>query len=167
MTACFRSARQIGQNVVGNDMGKVMRWIRPIAVWLAAALLAALLGSLLQTQINLYDLQQLGAKISWPDRFATSGQDLLGFGPAWFGLVAIGFAIALPVAAWIVHRNGRRLFWFALAGAAAVAAILGLMSLLLGIMPIAAARQWPGCLAMLLTGVAGGWSAGWWLRPRA
>jgi hypothetical protein len=148
------------------DMGKVMRWIRPIAVWLVAALLAAVLGSLLQTQINLYDLQRLGADIGWSERWATSGQDLLGFGPAWFGLVAIGFAIALPVAAWIVHRYGRRAFWFTLAGACAVAAILTSMSLLLGIMPIAAAREWPGFGGMLLTGAAGGCFGGWLLARR-
>ncbi len=137
-----------------------MRWVRPIAVWLVASLLAAITGSLVQTQVNLYALQRMGAPISWADRAATSWQDLLGFAPMWLGLVAIGFAIALPVAAWIAHRYGRRLLWFALAGGVAVLVILLSMNALLGITPIAAARKVPGLLLLALSGALGGVLAG-------
>jgi MFS family permease len=136
-----------------------------MVAWLFASLLAAVAGSLAQTQINLLALQQLGAPISWADRAATSGEDLLGFAPAWLGLVAIGFAVALPVSAWIARRYGRRLFWFALAGGAAVLVILLSMNALLGITPVAAARTITGLLLMAASGALGGALAGLLTRP--
>ncbi len=143
-----------------------MRWVRPIAVWLAASLLAAIVGSLVQTQVNLYALQRMGAPISWAERITTSGQDLLGFAPMWLGLVAIGFAVALPVAAWIAHRYGRRLLWFVLAGGAAILVILLSMNALLGITPIAASRKVPGMLLLALSGALGGALAGMYTGRR-
>ena len=50
--------------------------------------------------------------------------------------------------------------------ACTVAAILGSMNMLLGIMPISGGREWPGFLGMSLTGAAGGWFGGWLLAGR-
>ncbi|MCB1629873.1 MAG: hypothetical protein KDI48_19240 [Xanthomonadales bacterium] len=145
-----------------------MRWWRRLSAWLAGSLAAAVLGSLLQTQLNLAALSRLGASIDWPVRMQASVHDLLGFGPTWWALLLAGFLVALPVAAWLTARRGQRSVWYALGGAMAVVAILCSMRTLLGITVVAAARHWPGFLCLSLAGAVGAWASGRWLsaRPR-
>lgn len=145
-----------------------MRWLRRLSAWLGGAMLAAVLGSSVQTQFNLAELQALGASIDLSTRWSATLHDLSGFTPAWWGLLVAGFALALPMAAWLSQRHGLRDQWYALAGAMTVVAILCSMRTLLGITVVAAARHWPGFLCLSLAGAVGAWAAGRWLsaRPR-
>lgn len=144
-----------------------MRWWRRVSALLAGSLAAAVLGTLLQTQVNLHALARLGADIDWSVRGQASVHDLLGFGPTWWALLLAGFLIALPVAAWLSHRFGQRALCFALAGAVCVIVILQSMHALLAITPVAAARGWPGFIGLVLTGAAGAWASGRWLADPA
>lgn len=79
-----------------------------IASFVVAVLVTTALGSILQTQINLAELQALGAPVPVDVRLRTTGQDLLGFTPAYAGLVTASFLVSLPAAAWVARRRERR-----------------------------------------------------------
>ena len=128
--------------------------------WLAAVVVAALLGSIVQTQFNLQALVDLGLAIPLQLRLQTTWLDLLRFTPAYAAIVAISFALALPVAAWLLHRWPRRRWLLLLAGASAIVTALVLMQLLLKLTAIAAARSLWGVFALALAGALGGWVFG-------
>lgn len=131
--------------------------LRLCGAWLAAVLLAAALGTLAQTQVNLAALQALGAEIPFALRLRTSAQDLLGFGPGWAGVIAAGFLVALPAAAWLARwRPAWRGALCALAGGVAVLVALLAMRQVFSLMPLSAARGLGGTLALALAGALGG-----------
>ncbi len=124
---------------------------------LFAVLLASTLGSVVQTQFNLANLQALGAPMSLAVRLHTTALDLLGFSPLFAVLVLLGFIVALP-AATLLSRSwpvGRWLV-FALAGAAAVWAAMSLANSLAP-MPtlIGANRSLAGTLGLMACGSLG------------
>ena len=132
---------------------------RLLLAFFLAVVLAALLGSITQTQFNLAALQALGAPIPLGVRLGTTAQDVLGFGPTFALLAAAGFLFALPLAAWCSRRL-LTLRWpiFLLAGALAVWAALTLANALAP-MPtlVAANRSMAGTVALMLAGSAGAW----------
>lgn len=128
--------------------------------WLAAVLIATLLGSIVQTQFNLQALVDLGLAIPLHLRLQTTWLDLLRFTPAYAAIVAISFALAFPVAAWMVRRWPRQRWLIALSGASAIMTALVVMHLLLKLTAIAAARSLWGVLALALAGALGAWVFG-------
>jgi MFS family permease len=143
-----------------------------IASFLGAVLVSTALGSILQTQINLAELQALGAPVPMDVRVRTTGQDLLGFTPAYAGLVTGSFLVSLPAAVWVATRLGLRRPWPPTGWALhAVAAALGLavafqIADAVAPMPtlIAATRSVAGTACMLLSAVAGGLCFAFWPR---
>lgn len=132
--------------------------LRAVFAYLVAVLVTALVGSVVQTQFNLAALATLGAEIDPGLRLSTTLDDLLGFTPAWGGIVAVGLLLALPLAAWLGRRwPAWRTALCGLAGAVAVFTALGLMRLALGLSAVAAARSVGGLLALVLAGALGGW----------
>lgn len=135
-----------------------MRVLKVIAAWLAAVAATTALGSVVQTQFNLAELQALGVPVPAAVRLHTTGLDLAGFGPPFAALVAIGFMVAFLVTAllrrWLTRGRGAL---YALAGAAAVSAMLAIMIVLFELVPIAAARGATGFTALALCGATGGW----------
>lgn len=124
------------------------------AAWLAAVLLAAALGSIVQSQYNLAALRELGVPV--PPRLAleTTLADLAGFAPRYGLLVGAGFIVALPLAGWLGRRwPGGRGLLYGLAGALAVALIPLTMTALMGISGIAASR-FPGAVFWMSAGGA-------------
>lgn len=140
-------------------------WMQRVGAWLLAVLVAGAVGSVIHTQRILAELSALGAQASFGLRLQTTAQDLLGFGPTWTALVAAGFLIALPVAALLARwRPAWRGFLFPLAGAVAVVTALVLMRQLLGLMPVAAARDSLGLLLFAFAGALGGAVYAWRTR---
>lgn len=131
--------------------------LRTLLYFLMAVLLASALGSVLQTQFNLANLQALGAPMSLSVRLHTTGLDLLGFSPTFAVLVLLGFVFALPSASLLTRSwpAGRWLL-FALAGALAVLAAMALANALLP-MPtlIGANRTLAGTLGLMACGSLG------------
>lgn len=141
--------------------------LRPLLAYLAATLITAALGSLIQTQFNLAALQALGAPISPSVRLETSAQDLIGFAPLWAAVLALGFLIAFVTALLISHPLPRhRATLLIAAGTVSVFATLWLMQLALPIAVIAATRDGAGFVLMGLTGAVGGWVFAWLSRRR-
>lgn len=133
----------------------MLRWRGRILRWLFAVLVASVLGSVLQTQFNLAALADLGQSISWSQRGYVTLLDLGRFAPQYAGIVAVGFLIALPVAARLLQRWPRQRWLLPLAGAVAVCAALVIMRWQLGLTPIAAARGPWGMGALILSGAVG------------
>lgn len=134
---------------------KALKWFLS---WFAAVLITAGLGSVVQTQFNLYRLQALGVPIGWMTRLETTASDLLGFAPVWAIIVALGLLIALFSASFLASQwpAGSR-FLHVLAGFAAPLAALLIMEVMLPVTPVAAARNWAGVVAISLPGALGGW----------
>ncbi|MBQ0744186.1 MAG: hypothetical protein KBT85_12885, partial [Pseudomonas sp.] len=91
--------------------------LRVLFFFLLSVLVATVLGTLMQSQLNLYELQQLGTPISLEQRMVTSLRDLTGFTPIFALMVTVTFICALPLAAGMarIFKPWRGLL-FALAG---------------------------------------------------
>jgi hypothetical protein len=128
-------------------------------IWLAAVLVTTAIGSVIQTQINLAAVQAMGGPVPWGLRLQTTAQDLMGFTPAFAGIVAGAFLFALPAAVWVAPRVRP----LPLLGVTALAAAVGLalafqVADAFAPMPtlIAATRSVSGTAWMLLSALAGG-----------
>ena len=133
----------------------VVRWI---VGWAVAVVVAAALGSIIQTQYNLARLAGLGESFSTRTRLDTTLFDLVSFAPTYAVVMALALLIALVVAGVLVRYLGRwPMALFVLAGFAAVAAALGLMSAMLPVTVISAARSAGGFILLCLAGALGAW----------
>lgn len=141
-----------------------------LAAWLVAASITALIGSIVQTQFNLAAVAALDGPVPLQLRLETTVLDLAGFAPALTLIVAAGFAIAFPVAAFLERRwtlaRARRTALYALAGATAVATPIFLMNSLLPITAIAATRAPAGLLLLWAAGALGGSAFAALVEPR-
>lgn len=135
------------------------RWTAHLLPLLLALVLAAAWGSVVQTQWNLQALVGLGLEIPLADRLRTTGQDLMGFAPAYAGILAAGWLPALAVAAFIARRwwpSGRTPLLAAAAGVGMVAAIRTIDAVAPMPVFIDATRHLPGLLAMAIGAVIAG-----------
>ncbi len=133
------------------------RKLRTSLYFLLAVLLASVLGSMLQTQFNLANLEALGAPMPLAVRLHTTGLDLLSFSPTLAILVLLGFVFALPAASLLTqHWPAGRWLLFALAGALAVWSALALANAMLP-MPtlIGANRSLAGTAGLMVCGSFG------------
>ena len=132
-----------------------MRWL---LAWLAAVVMATLLGSIIQTQFNLARIAALDAPVPLGLRLQTTLLDLVHFAPLWAVIVALGMLIALVVALPLARRWPHwRTGLFTLAGFLAVATALMVMNAMLPVTAVGAARTLTGLVAMSLAGALGGW----------
>lgn len=131
--------------------------MRVLFGYLMAVVSAYVLASLLATQLVLWDVAAMGVPVNLADRLHASSHDLVGLAPTFGALLAIGFLIAFPVAGGIIRwLPGLRVLGFTLAGAVAMLVLLSALQILLGVMPLAAARTWTGTCLMVLAGAMGG-----------
>lgn len=134
------------------------RWPRHLAPLLVAWLLAAAWGSVVQTQWNLQALVNLGVDIPATERAIATWQDLIGFAPLYAGILAAGWLVALPVAAFLARRwpSWRSPLLAAAAGAGMVAAVRAVDAVAPMPVFIDATRHLPGLLAMAAGAVIAG-----------
>lgn len=141
-----------------HDAPRRRRWTSHLLPLLLALVIAAAWGSVVQTQWNLQGLAGLGLDIPWADRLLTTGQDLMGFAPAYAALLAIGWLPALAVAAFLARRwpAARATLLALAAGAGMVAAIRTVDAVAPMPVFIDATRHLPGLLVMALGAVIAG-----------
>ncbi len=135
-----------------------MKFLKLLLPWLAATLVTAAAGSVIQTQFNLAAITALGVPVPPALRLRTTLQDLAGFAPLLAAVAGAGLLIALPAAAWLVRRLQRPGLLYTLAGAVAVATAILLMNALLSVTAIGATRSLAGFLALAACGALGGWT---------
>lgn len=133
----------------------VIRWL---LAWLAAVIVTAVAGSIIQTQLNLARIVALGTPVGLDERVETTLQDLIGFAPVWGIIVAGGLLVALLVASALARRWPRfSVGLHVLAGFLAPLVALVIMEAMMPVTVVAAARTWTGALMISLPGAAGGW----------
>jgi hypothetical protein len=136
-----------------------MKFARVLLAWLAATIVTAATGSIVQTQFNLAAIAALGAPAPLPLRLQTTLHDLAGFAPVFAGITAAGFLVAFLVAGLLLRFwPARRAFLYSLAGAAAISAAILLMNAMLPVTAIAATRSLPGIFALAAAGALGGYA---------
>lgn len=125
-----------------------------------AVFAAYVLASLLATQVVLQDLVAMGVEVDFETRLRASLHDLLGLASTYLLLVFLAFILAMPAAAVLVRLHlipGSRNLWFSLAGLAALILLNVIMRQVLGVWPLAAAREWGGLLLQGFAGAVGGY----------
>lgn len=136
-------------------MKAALRWVLALV---AGVVTAAVAGSVIQTQLNLARLAALDTPISLATRLDTTLFDLVHFAPIYAIIVAMAFLVALLVASGLARAIGRGWQTLHLAGGfAAIATALGVMSLMLPVTAIAAARSTTGFILLCVGGALGGW----------
>jgi len=135
-------------------------WKRRLLAAGAAIATGAVLGSLVQTQINLAALVDLGVMVTPGQRMAALGHDLVYFAPVYAVLLAAILVPSFVITAGALGRLQWRwpTVWYALGAALGLWAGLALVNHLAP-MPtlIAATRYWPGLLMMMATAGVSGW----------
>jgi hypothetical protein len=136
-----------------------MKFLKLVLAWLAATMVTAATGSVIQTQFNLAAIAAVGADVPFGVRLQTTLHDLAGFAPMFAGITAAGFLVAFVAAGLLARRwPARRTLLYASAGAAAIAAAILLINAQLPMTPIGATRQLAGLLALAAAGGLGGWA---------
>ena len=145
-----------------------LAWRRRFVAFGAAWLLAAVWGSVVQTQFNLAALTALGVEIAPALRLHTTLQDVLGFGPAYAGIVLAAWLPAFAAAAWLARRwPAWRIVLYALAaGVGLVVAIRSVDAAAPMPVLIDATRGLAGLLAMTLGSALAGVGFAHATRPR-
>lgn len=132
---------------------------RNLLPWLIAVLVTSVLGSLVQSTLNLLNLLDMGSYATWDDWQRTIAKDLVSFAPFYALLVGVAFLIAFPGALWLARKwpSGRSVL-LGLSGAAGLAAAFFVANKLTPIPTlISATRHILGLIAMLSTGFIGAW----------
>jgi prepilin signal peptidase PulO-like enzyme (type II secretory pathway) len=128
-----------------------------VKAFVPAVLVTYVLASIMVTQAALASVAALGLEIGLDIRLQTTLQDLLGMTASYLPLIAVAFALGLPVAARLSRPfAGSRALLFAVAGFTAIIALHVIMKTVLGISAIGATRTLPGLLGQGLAGAVGG-----------
>lgn len=122
-----------------------------------------ILGSLIQTQLNLSALIDLGVPLTWSDRFQTTLHDLAHFAPVYFILFGLSFVISQSIAVRIASKAqsgaaASKKLWCTLGAAVGLLATFKLVDSLVP-MPtlVAATRSLSGLLWMLVPAALSGY----------
>ena len=132
--------------------------LRALDGYLAAVLAAYVAAAAAQTQSVMARLGDMDVDVGLGERLGGTAQDIAGMTTTYLPMIAIGFAIAFPVAAAVIRRVPRwRPVGYALAGGVAVLMIHVLLNWTLSITPVSAARSSLGLTVQALCGAFGGW----------
>lgn len=131
--------------------------------YLIAVVGTGLLGSVMQTQLNLARLRDIGPPVDLLTRWHSTWYDIIHFSPLLMLLSAVTFALALPVAHLVTRWQLRQYAaWCGLSGAAGFYVMLQVID---GVAPmptlIAATRATPGLLLIVGCGFVGGLLYAW------
>lgn len=133
--------------------------LRLILAFLAAIVVSAALAAAASTQFVLAGLSSVGVEIGIGDRLSMTAHDIMGMGPTYLPIIAAGFLVAFGVAALVIRYllPGWSVLGYTLAGFTAMLAIILIMILAFGLVPIAGARSMAGMFSQCLAGAVGGY----------
>lgn len=131
---------------------------RILIAFVTAVIAATLLGSVLQTQINLVAMHDIAPPINFSIRVENSLYDIVHFGPL-FGLIVLcTFVGAIAAAELLAHlTKSYRMLWLVAGCAIGLFVAFKVVDLIAPVPTfIAATRTLGGTLVMLLSALAGG-----------
>ncbi len=132
---------------------------RNLLPWLIAVIVTSVLGSLVQSTLNLFNLREMGSYATWGDWQRTIIRDLLSFAPFYALLVGAAFLIAFPGGLWLARKwpAGRSLL-LGVAGTIGLAVAFLIANKATPIPTLISATRDPlGLIAMLSTAFIGAW----------
>lgn len=130
--------------------------LRVLKAFFPALLLAYVVASVLATASVMDSLRGMGVEVTAHTQLQATWHDLLGMSTSYLLLILVAFVIALPVAALLSKQlGGWRLPLFLLAGAVALLALHLLLSAVMQVTPVAAARTAAGLAGQCLAGALG------------
>ncbi|MCA1778481.1 MAG: PQQ-dependent sugar dehydrogenase [Xanthomonadaceae bacterium] len=132
---------------------------RNLLPWFFAMLVTSVLGSLVQSTLNLLGVLEMGSYATWGDWQRTIVKDLLSFAPFYALLVGGAFLFAFPVGLWLARKwPGGRSVLLGIAGTTGLAVAFFIGNTVTPIPTlISATRDIFGLIAMLATGFIGAW----------
>lgn len=137
---------------------KISSVSRVLGGYAVAVALSYSLASLFSTESVVASLYRLDAPVTLPEHLHMIFHDLGGMATSFLPMIAVAFAIALPVAAWLSRRRPAwRTFWFILAGTVAVTTVHLSLQAAFDIILVAGARTGLGFCAQALAGAVGGY----------
>lgn len=134
----------------------MLKRLHILLAWFSAVAVAYGLGAVFHTQFVLQRMLALGAPVPAAVRGSATLHDLAGLAATYLPLIALAFALALPVASLVIRILPLRRFGFGLAGGAALLCVHLLVEHFTGLTLLAGARGWDGLGAQVLAGVLGG-----------
>lgn len=143
-----------------DQKGTRVRFLTAVLGFVLATLILTVLGIVFQTGFVLTMLSDVGAQIGFGAGASMVFDDLLGFGPIYGVLIAIGLLVALPVAS-IAHRVTKLPRALVFAGAGAVCMLVMLVAMeqaFFGVQLVAGARTLPGLMGQVLAGAIAGFA---------
>ena len=130
--------------------------VKTAVFFIAAVIDAAILTSIVSTQLVLHDIKGFGLAVSFGDRLDATIHDLVGLAVPLLIIIGLGFLVALPIARYASLRiGGKSTWWFLAAGFLSVPATLLIIRFFLGLTVLASARTWPGMFLVACCGMAG------------
>lgn len=132
--------------------------MKTIAFFLIAVVDAAILISIVSTQLVLADVQSFGLEVSAADRLQTTLADLLGLAVSLLMLIGLSYLIAFTIARYAIRMiGGNRMLWYLAAGLTSVPAGIVLIKFFMGGTLLASARTPLGMTLIACCSMAGGW----------
>ncbi len=139
-----------------------MKSLNTILGYLAAVLVAYILGAAFVSQGNISAVVQMGFEITAGQRLDAFIHDVTHMYDIYLPLIAIGMLIGLSIAAGIIRfAPNLRLIGYVSAGFVAMISIHLLLKAALGLTGIAPTREMTGLLAQGLAGAFGGYIFHW------
>jgi len=130
--------------------------LKTAVFFVAAVIDAAILTSIVSTQIVLHDIKGFGLEVSFDDRLDATIHDLVGLAAPLLIIIGLGFLVALPTARYASQRlGGRSTWWFLAAGFLSIPATLLIIRFFMGLTVLASARTWTGMFLVACCGMAG------------
>ncbi len=132
--------------------------IKKTLSFLAAVVATYIFAAIMATQFALASITAMGLPISFVQRVAVTGHDLLGMTTTLFPLFAIGFLIAFLVTSLIISWFPQdRIPLYIVAGAIAVLAVHFSLKMAFDVTLVAAARMTGGLVTQAAAGAVGGY----------
>ncbi len=132
--------------------------MKTIAFFLIAVVDAAILTSIVSTQLVLADVTSFGLTVSFGDRLQTTLYDLLGLAVPLLLLIGLCFLIAFFIARHAIRIvGGSKTIWYMAAGFVSVPAGIIVIKFFMGGTLLASARTPLGMLLVACCCMAGGW----------
>ena len=135
-----------------------MSMLKTTLFFISAVIDAALLTSIVSTQLVLADVKSFGLEVSIGDRLDATIHDLIGLMLPLLILIGLSFLVSFAIARYAVRIiGGNRTLWYMAAGFTSVPAAILIIKYFMGGTLLAAARTSLGMFLVACCCMAGGW----------
>jgi hypothetical protein len=135
-----------------------MSMLKTVLFFISAVIDAALLTSIVSTQLVLADIKSFGLEVSIGDRLEATTHDLIGLMLPLLILIGLSFLVSFVIARYAVRIiGGNRTLWYMAAGFTSVPAAILIIKFIMGGTLLAAARTSLGMFLVACCCMAGGW----------